>query len=117
MRPVPPTMTYIGIAVAAAGFAVIMFSWGKVAALTSVPLQMPYLMSGGLTGLGLILVGLTLVNVNAKRQDTSARERQLGQVREVMAEIKAVLADEPSAAAAPDADATDQLPPLSADRV
>ena len=112
MRPVPPTMTYIGIAVAAVGFVVIMFAWGEVAALTTVPEQMPYLLSGGLTGLGLILTGLTLVNVNAKRQDTSARDRQLGQVREVMIEIRALLA-EPGRGA----DATDQIPPVSADRV
>ena len=94
MRPVRPTLTYIGIAVAAAGFGVLMFSWGEVAGLTSVPLQMPYLLSGGLVGLGLILCGLTLVNINAKRQDASARERQLGQVREVLAEIRSLLTGE-----------------------
>ena len=86
MKPVQPTLTYAGIVIVAAGFGVIMFSWGKVAALTAVPLQLPYLLSGGLVGLGLILSGLTLVNINAKRQDAAARERQLGQVREVMAE-------------------------------
>jgi len=95
MRPVRPTLTYVGIAVVAAGFGVIMFTWGEVAALTVVPLQMPYLVSGGLVGLGLILCGLTLVNINAKRQDAFARERQLGQVREVLTQVKALLAGEP----------------------
>ena len=118
MKPVPPTMTYVGIAVAAAGFVVIMFSWGEVAALTNVPLQMPYLLSGGLVGLGLILTGLTLVNVNAKRIDAAARDRQLGQVREVLAEIKSLLADEPTpaddAVAQPAAeDHTEPLPTVS----
>lgn len=103
MKPVPPTMTYIGIAVAAAGFVVIMFSWGEVAALTNVPLQMPYLLSGGFVGLGLILTGLTLVNVNAKRIDGAARDRQLGQVREVLAEIKTLLGGEPEVIAEPEA--------------
>lgn len=94
MRPVPPTLTYVGIAVAAAGFVVILFAWSEVAALTHVALQMPYLVSGGLVGLGLILTGLTLVNVNVKRQDASARDRQLTQVREMLADLRALLAGE-----------------------
>jgi hypothetical protein len=120
MRPVRPTLTYAGIVVAAAGFVVIMYTWGKVAALTVVPLQMPYLVSGGLVGLGLILVGLTMVNINAKRQDAFARERQLGQVREVLAEIKGLLAgdvpaeaDAPEAAEPPRADPTEPIPPVN----
>lgn len=119
MRPVPPTMTFVGIAVAAAGFVVILFSWGEVAALTNVALQMPYLMSGGLVGLGMILTGLTLVNVNAKRQDAASRDRQLGQVREVLAEIRALLGGEPVPADAEttepeQADTTEPLPTVGA---
>lgn len=125
MKPVRPTLTYVGIAVAAAGFAMIMYTWGEVAALTVVPYQMPYLVSGGLVGLGLILVGLTLVNINAKRQDGAARQRQLGQVREVLLEIKALLAGEPapdeqasgddaaSAGDTPRADPTEPIPPVT----
>lgn len=130
MRPVSPILTYLGIALAVAGFVVILLAWGRVAGQTAVPLQMPYLLSGGLTGLGLILSGLTLINVNVKRQDASARARQLGQVREVLAEIKALLAGETPAAeapadaedvevvevvdAAPAADHTEPLPPVRA---
>jgi hypothetical protein len=117
MRPVRPTMTYVGIAIAAAGFVVIMYTWGEVAALTAVPLQLPYLVSGGLVGLGLILTGLTLVNINAKRQDAAARERQLGQVREVLTEVKALLAGDAGAATAesapPAADPTEPIPPVN----
>ena len=114
MKPVRPTLTYLGIAIAAAGFVVILITWGKVGALTVVPLQMPYLLSGGLVGLGLIMSGLTLVSVNAKRMDAAARERQLGQVREVLSEIKVLLAGE---APAPDAepakaDPTEPIPPV-----
>ena len=121
MRPVGPTLTYVGIAVSAAGFVLIMYTWGEVAALTSVPLQMPYLLSGGLVGLGLILTGLTLVNINAKRQDAAARERQLGQVREVLGEVKALLAGDeaaqpaqPSESQPPAADPTEPIPPVNA---
>lgn len=121
MRPVSPILTYVGIAVAAAGFVVIMITWGKVGALTVVPFQMPYLLSGGLVGLCLVMTGLTLISVNAKRQDASARERQLGQVREVLVEIKSLLAGdqpsaEPQAAASSDgekADPTEPIPPVT----
>ena len=93
MRPVSPALTFAGIVVTVAGFVVILATWGRVAALTAVPLQLPYLLSGGLTGLGLILSGLTMINVNAKRIDASSRARQLGQLAEVMAEIKELLTE------------------------
>lgn len=109
MRPTRPIMTFVGIAVAVAGFVVILFAWGKTASLTAVPLQLPYLLSGGLTGLSLVMVGVTLVNVQAKREDAAYRERQMDQLGEVLAEIKGLLAGEPAAPAAPP-DATEQLP-------
>lgn len=117
MRPVGPALTYVGIAIAAAGFGVLAFTWGEVAGLTDVWRQMPYVLSGGLVGLGLILSGLTLVNINAKRQDAAARERQLGQVREVLLEVKALLAGETQAPAEtapepPRADPTEPIPPV-----
>jgi hypothetical protein len=114
MRPVSPILTYVGIVVAAAGFVVIMITWGKVGALTAVPLQLPYVVSGGLVGIGVVMTGLTLISVNAKRMDASARERQLGQVREVLAEIKTLLAgDQAPAESDPPADSTEPIPPVS----
>ena len=124
MKPVRPTLTYLGIAVATAGFVVILVTWGKVGALTVVPLQMPYLLSGGMVALGLIMTGLTLISVNAKRMDAAARERQLGQVREVLSEIKMLLAGdaapaetepaktEPAKTEAAKADPTEPIPPV-----
>lgn len=95
MRPASPILTYAGVAVVAIGFGVLIFSWSEVAGRTNVALQMPYLFSGGLVGIGLILGGLTLVNVNAKRQDAARRDRQLLQLREVLADIRGLLAGEP----------------------
>lgn len=110
MRPVRPTMTLVGIGVAAAGFVLILFAWGKVAALTAVPLQLPYLISGGLTGLGLVMLGVTLVNVQAKREDAAYRDRQMAQLAEALAEITTLLGGVPSAGKADTGDATEQLP-------
>lgn len=71
---------WIGIVIAAIGFGLILIGWGQVAGETEVSQQLPYLVSAGLTGLGLILVGLTVINVTVKRQDGAAREQQIDQL-------------------------------------
>jgi hypothetical protein len=77
LRPLSPVPTYIGIAVAAIGFVLLVVAWGGVAGESNVARQIPYLVSGGLSGIGLILVGLTIVNVAAKRRDAALREQQI----------------------------------------
>lgn len=79
--------TWIGIVVAALGFVVIAYGWSRVAGLLSVPLQMPYMISAGFTGLGLICVGVGIVAVQAKRQETAARERQLEEIRDLVVRL------------------------------
>jgi hypothetical protein len=61
----------------AAGFVLIGIAWAEIAGLTVVSLQMPYLVSAGFTGLALVMVGLVIVNVSAKRQDGAERARQM----------------------------------------
>jgi hypothetical protein len=80
--------TYIGVVVALAGFGLIAYSWAKVAGLVDVWRQMPYLVSAGLPGLGLILTGLVIVNVSARRQDAAARERQMATLTEAMRDLQ-----------------------------
>lgn len=77
LAPGSPVPVYLGVGLIIAGFATIAYTWGQVAALGAVPLQLPYVVSGGLTSLALILVGLTVVNIAALRRDAEARERQL----------------------------------------
>ena len=86
--PASPLPTLIGVAVAAAGFALIGIGWAKVAALTEVWQQMPYLLSAGLPGLGLVMTGLVLVNVSARRQDGAARARQTETLAEALRELQ-----------------------------
>ena len=94
MRPSSNLLTYIGVAVAGSGFALIVFTWAKVAGLTAVPLQLPYVVSGGFTGIGLILVGLTLVNMQAQLRDAGRRDQQLLQIQDLMDQIRVRLADD-----------------------
>lgn len=96
-------LTYAGVACIIAGFGVIAFVWGRVAALTAVPLQLPYVVSGGFTALGLILVGILLVNIQTKLADATRRDRQIQQLGEVLQQIRAAGFDGPQAPSATDA--------------
>ena len=87
-----PAPTYVGIAVAVVGFGLIFFAWSKVAGIAdNVALQMPYLVSGGLTGLGLVMVGVTIVNVAAKRRDAQQRQQQTQLLADALAELRNAL--------------------------
>lgn len=92
LRRDAPAWTWAGVVLAGAGFLLIGVAWGQVAGETQVYLQLPYLVSGGLTGLGFIMVGVTLVNVAAKRRDEAARERQTDRLVSILAEVEATLA-------------------------
>ena len=91
LRPLSPVPTYIGIALTLAGFVLVMIAWGQTAGQTNVALQLPYLISGGLSGLGLVLVGLTVVNVAAKRRDALLREQQMQLLSDALRELSAAL--------------------------
>ena len=91
LRPLSPVPTYIGIAVAAVGFVLILFAWGQVAGEVNVALQMPYLISGGLTGLALVMVGVTIVSVAARRRDAVLREQQTALLADALRELSAAL--------------------------
>ena len=84
-------MDWAGIVVAAAGFVLLGIAWGQMAGETQVYLQLPYLVSAGLTGLGLIMVGVTIVNIAAKRRDADDRARQMDQFVAVLEEVKGAL--------------------------
>jgi hypothetical protein len=90
--PASPALTWIGLGLTALGFAVIAFAWGKVAGLLQVSLQLPYVVSGGLSGLGLVMVGMTTVNVSVRRRDAAERAQQHEQLQAVLRELKDALA-------------------------
>jgi hypothetical protein len=88
LRNVPHLGTWTGVLLAAVGAALLALAWGKTAGLTNVALQIPYVLSAGFTGLGLVAVGLTVINVSAKRADARERTRQVAELRELMAELR-----------------------------
>lgn len=86
---------WIGLLVTAGGFGLIAFTWGKTAGLVNVAEQIPYLVSGGLSGLGLILLGLLVVNLSVKRREALDRARQLEDVRDALVQLREAIEGEP----------------------
>lgn len=90
-----PAAIWVGMAFAGVGFILLAVAWSQVAGETEVYLQLPYLVSAGMTGLGLIMVGLTVINVSAKRRDALERERQMDQLVNILEEVKGALSETP----------------------
>ena len=86
-----PGAIWAGLGIAALGFVLIGVAWSQVAGEDLVYRQIPYLVSAGMTGLGLIMAGLTLINLSAKRRDALERERQVDQLVSIMGEVKAAI--------------------------
>jgi hypothetical protein len=91
LRPQSPVPTYVGVALALAGFVLIAVTWGAVAPLKDVAKQLPYIVSGGLTGVGLILVGMTVVSVAARRREAALRERQTEVLTKALDKLSAAI--------------------------
>lgn len=89
--PASHVPTYVGIAIAAMGFILIGVAWAQVAGEVDVWKQMPYLLSAGLPGLGLVMVGLVVINISARRQDGAARARQMSALTEALHELQRTL--------------------------
>jgi hypothetical protein len=94
LRAVPHVGTWAGVLLAAIGAVLLVVAWVKVAALTNVALQLPYVVSAGFTGLGLVAVGLTVVNLAAKQEDARERSRQAAELRGLLAELRTSLRPE-----------------------
>ncbi|MFN2537442.1 MAG: hypothetical protein ABR549_04720 [Mycobacteriales bacterium] len=94
LRATPHLVTWAGIGTSAVGMVLLVIAWGKTAGLTNVALQIPYLVSAGFTGIALVLVGLTVVNIDAKRADAAERSRQLSELRGLLAELRSTVEDE-----------------------
>jgi hypothetical protein len=80
--------TYAGVTIVLVGFALIGLAWARVAGLVDVWRQMPYVVSAALPGLGLVMTGLVVINVSARRQDAAARARQMDMLTEALRDLQ-----------------------------
>ena len=106
----------LGLVVCAAGFAVIGLGWNAVSGLTCVDCQLPYVLSAGAGGVGLIVFGvgvLVLAEIRAARIELTQAASPLGEGRpspEEAFQIPDTAPGEVSDTAVPDADAVASLP-------
>ena len=91
---IPNLPMFAGVGVSIAGLVLLVIAWGRVAGLTNVALQIPYVISAGFTGLALVCIGLTVVNVSVKRTDSLERTRQLSELRSLLSELRTTIEEE-----------------------
>ncbi len=80
MRGSARLATYLGRVMMALGFLLMVVAWDGAAELDRVPGQFPYLLSGAIPGLALIVVGTGLEYVQMTRELTATRARQMAQL-------------------------------------
>lgn len=71
---------YLAVVMMALGFLLIVLAWNGAASFDTIQQQFPYLLSGGLAGLGLIGGGITLTIVQELRRGTAVLERKLDEL-------------------------------------
>jgi hypothetical protein len=93
LRGVPNLGTWLGVVLSAGGLVLIAIAWGRTAGQSNVALQVPYVVSAAFTGLGLVVIGLAVVSISAKRADSEERMRQIRELREALADLRQTLDD------------------------
>ena len=90
----PKSALYTAVGLVGLGFIAIFFAWNGAAGKDYTQGQLPYLISGGVGGLALVLSGLTVVIVQAVRRESMFLGRKLDDLIEAArGEIEA---DEPA---------------------
>jgi hypothetical protein len=74
----------LGIVYCLAGFFLVFLGWNGAATYDRVEAQIPYVVSGGLGGLGLIIVGAALIVAQSVRADRVQLRDSLEQLREAI---------------------------------
>lgn len=110
MRGPAKLATHVALAMTAAGFGTILLAWNGAASFDRTPQQFPYLLSGGITGIALIIVAMAVLVMQVARRASAERSRQMAQVNAAMAGLVAAARDQgarpgpgdPRVAATPD---------------
>jgi hypothetical protein len=86
--PSSPALVYAGVVAVVAGFALLFLAWSEVAAQSDVWRQMPFVISAGFPGLGLIMTGLVMASVGVRRQEGLRRQRQMAALTEALRSVE-----------------------------
>ena len=74
----------LGVAVLLVGFVVIFLGWNGAASFNDLRQQFPYLISGGLAGLALVVVGAALLLVEALRTERAELQSSIDDLRRTL---------------------------------
>lgn len=74
----------LGVGFIGLGFLLIFISWNGAAAKDCVECQVPYLISGGASGLGLIAIGCALLLFEASRRDRAHADARIAELIETL---------------------------------
>jgi hypothetical protein len=77
----------LGIAVCLLGFLVIYLGWNGAGSFNDLRQQFPYLISGGIAGLAMVIVGAALLVIEAIRGERAELQATLLEVREALAGV------------------------------
>ncbi|MCU1602995.1 MAG: hypothetical protein JWO22_3704 [Frankiales bacterium] len=81
----------VGLALLAAGVVVLAVAWARSSELADVPRQMPLLISGGLTGIGLVVVGVTAIALDATVRQSAERRRRADAMTDAVTALQRAL--------------------------
>jgi hypothetical protein len=76
----------LGVGLVGAGFLLVFLGWNGAASVDRVPSQFPYLISGGLGGLCLVVVGVGTLIVQNQRADRAELQATLQELRRALAD-------------------------------
>lgn len=79
----------LGIGLAVAGFLLVFLGWNGAASYDRVPAQFPYLISGGVAGLCLVILGAAMVVVQNARQDRAQLQETIAELRDAVERLAA----------------------------
>ena len=74
----------LGILLCAGGFVALWAGWNGAASYDRVQAQFPYLISGGLVGLGLIVIGAAMIIVDTNRAGRDELQATLAELRSAL---------------------------------
>jgi hypothetical protein len=82
----------LGIGLALLGFVLIFLGWNGAASYDRVPAQFPYLVSGGIAGLALVVIGAAAIVVQAAKADRAALQRSVDELRAAVERLSGTVA-------------------------
>src|SRR5256714_14927704 len=74
----------LGLASCVAGLALIWAGWNGAASYNDIRKQFPYLLSGGIAGLALVVIGVGLMIIQSQRADRVQLEANLVELRAIL---------------------------------